>query len=51
MSLQGNIAVEAELDRILDYMSKISNKPIEKQLILLRKKIEETRETAKKGWL
>jgi hypothetical protein len=51
MSMAGNFAVEAELERLLKFMDDIKDQPAERQLELIRKEIEATISTAKSGWL
>lgn len=51
MSLAGNIAVEAEMDRLLEMMERLKGEPEGEQLKILRDHIEKTKAAAASGWL
>ena len=51
MSIQGDIAVKVELERLLTFIESNENKSLEAQLRLLKAKINETIKAADSGWL
>jgi len=51
MTLHVNIALEIELGRVLEIMDKYKKLKPEEQLKKIRKYLEETKESARKGWL